>query len=141
MPTRLLLVMFATLLSGISPIVNNRAIKIHGPAVHVVIANVFLLVLSLAWLIFFHRQDVFFISQKSFSLAAAAGCIVFFAIAALFSAYQAAPQELTVITITTSFSFVILAFLNHLLGSKLAFHQWIGAVIALLGIILVRWKI
>jgi len=54
--------------------------------------------------------------------------------------YQIAPKELSMIAITISFSVVVLAIINHFLGDKLVFHQWVGAIITFLGIVLVNYK-
>lgn len=140
MPNWLPLAILVIIIFAVSPILNNRAIEIHGPTINLVIINVIFFVLGLFWFMLAGWQDILLVSKKSLILTSIAGIGSFVGIAMLFSAYKVAPKELSVITITVSFSVVVLAIINHFLGDKLTAHQWLGAVIALLGIVLVNWK-
>lgn len=131
----LVVIMFA-----IAPILSNKAIQIHGPVINFLILNVILGVLGLAWFLFSGRKDLHLVNNKSLSLALVAGVLSFFGVALTYSAYKMAPKELSLIVITLSFNVVVLAVINHFLGYKLSFLQWLGAIISFIGICLVNWK-
>lgn len=134
------LAILVIIIFAVSPILNNRAIEIHGPTINLVIINVIFFVLGLFWFMLTGWQDILLISKKSLILTSIASVGSFIGVAMLFSAYRVAPKELSVISITVSFSVVVLAIINHLLGNKLVFHQWAGAIIAFIGISLVNYK-
>ncbi|MBI2674480.1 MAG: hypothetical protein HYX22_01960 [Candidatus Yanofskybacteria bacterium] len=58
----------------------------------------------------------------------------------LLNAYKLAPNKLSEIMITMGFSMVIVALIEHLRGNKMEPHQWLGALISILGISLVHLK-
>lgn len=140
MPNWLPLSAAVVILFAIAPILSNKAIQIHGPVINFLILNVILGILCFIWFIFSGRQDIHLVNNKSLGLASVAGVLSFFGIAFVYSAYKMAPKDLSLIVITTSFNVVVLAIINHFLGDKLTFHQWLGAIIAFLGIVLVNWK-
>src|SRR3989344_1000411 len=133
MPSWLFLITIVTVLFAINPIFNNGGVQIHGPAIQMLVNSVVYTILVLIWLLFFRWEDVYLATNKSLGFGVASGVISFIAVAALFSAYQIAYNDLTPITIVVSFSVVVLAIINHFLGDKLMFHQWIGAIITFLG--------
>ena len=140
MPNWLPMVVFVMTIFAVSPILNNNAIKTHGPIINLAIINVVFFVLGSFWLFFYGLQDISLISKKSIVLTLISSSSSFVAIAVLFSVYKMAPKELSMISITLSFSVVVLAIINHFLGDKLVFHQWVGAIITFLGIVLVNYK-
>lgn len=125
---------------AIAPILSNKAIQVHGPIINFLILNLVLMVLGLIWFLFSGRQDIFLMTKKSLGIALIAGVFSFFGVAIMYFIYHVAPKELSMIAITISFSVVVLAIINHFLGDKLVFHQWAGAIITFLGIILVNYK-
>ncbi|MBI2063024.1 MAG: EamA family transporter [Candidatus Yanofskybacteria bacterium] len=140
MPAWLSLAMLVAIFFGVVPILSNKAIQIHGPIVNFLILNEVMFVLALTWLLFSGYQNIFLVTKKSLSFSLIGGVLSFFGVALIYSIYEMFPRELSLIAITTSFSVVILAIINNFLGEKLFFHQWLGAIIAFLGIVLVNWK-
>ncbi len=134
------LAMLAIILFAVAPILSNKAIQVHGPIMNFLIINFVLSVFSLIWFFLSGRQDISLINKRSLGLALVSGVISFFGIAIIYLLYKMAPKDLSIIAITTSFSVVVLAIINHFLGGKLGFHQWLGAIIAFLGVALVNWK-
>ncbi|MBI2669636.1 MAG: EamA family transporter [Candidatus Yanofskybacteria bacterium] len=140
MPNWLPLAGLVVIFFAIAPIFSNKAIQIHGPIINFLILNIIFGIFGLIWFLFSGRQDIDLVSSKSLGLTTIAGIISFFGVAFLYSAYKLAPKDLSFITITTSFSVVVLAIINNFLGNKLALHHWIGAIIAFIGIALVNYK-
>ena len=104
MPNWLPMVVFVMTIFAVSPILNNNAIKTHGPIINLAIINVVFFVLGSFWLFFYGLQDISLISKKSIVLTLISSSSSFVAIAVLFSVYKMAPKELSMISITLSFS-------------------------------------
>lgn len=133
------LTLIATICAGIFPLFFNKAIQTHGAFMNLVATNLVFTTFSIFWLAT-HSQDLSLITKRSLLLVSIGALINLIGGLCLFSAFKQNPIGLSVIVITLSFSVVIVAVLNHLLGNKLRPHQWIGALIAFLGIALVNWK-
>lgn len=139
MPSWFFTILLVAILLGISPILHNRAIQIHGPVVNLMSVSIIFVIFGSFWL-FIHKQDLQLLTKYSFLITTLTGFFSFVATMLLFNVYKMATKDLSLITITASFSIVITAIINNFLGNKLAFHQWVGSIITLLGIILVNWK-
>lgn len=139
MPSWFFTILLVAILLGISPILHNQAIQIHGPVVNLMSVSIIFVIFGSFWLII-HKQDLQLLTKYSFLITTLTGFFSFVATMLLFNVYKMATKDLSLITITASFSIVITAIINNFLGNKLAFHQWVGSIITLLGIILVNWK-
>ena len=63
MPNWLPLAILVMIIFAISPILNNRAIQVHGPIVNLAIINAVFFIFGLIWFIFCGRQDVLLINK------------------------------------------------------------------------------
>ena len=139
MPKWLLFVLISTIAGGIFPIFNNKNAQVLGPNITIVLYTFLFSIFGIAWLIF-HPRDLLKVDANSFFIATIATALNLISLFFLYSAYQLEPSKLSVIRIVLSFSVIVLIVINHFLGQKLLPYQWLGAVLALFGIVLVNWK-
>lgn len=133
------LTIIAVLCQSLMPPLHNKAIQTHGVMMNLVVCQIPFVSFLLFWLIT-HRHDLSLITRGSFALALIASILSLINAFSLFGAFKQKPAGNSVIMITCSFSFVLIAVINHLMGYKMQPHQWLGAVIAFLGIVLVNLK-
>ena len=135
-----LLTVLATLFQGVAPIFHNKATGIHGVMMNLLVCQIVFVTVPLIWTLT-HPQDLSLITKESFVFGVAASLVSLFYAICLFGSFKLKPDSSSEIMVTISFSIIILALINHFfLGYKMLPHQWLGAVITLLGIILVNLK-
>lgn len=135
----LVLTMIATLIGGAVPIFSNKNVQIVGPTMVMLMNTAFWAVVLSVWLIF-NRGQISLINKQSLVLTGAAQSLSIIGTFLIFTAYQSVPDKLSIIILTTSLSVVVTAIINNFLGHKLQPHQWMGAIIAILGISLIHLK-
>lgn len=134
----LIVTMIATFLGGFMPIFSNRSVKIHGPIPNMAILTIFFALVISGYLIM-HPEEFSLITKKSLVFTLFASLFSFSSTWLIFYAYMLAPAEkLPVIILTAGFSVIITAIISHFLGQKMEMHRWIGAVITLVGLVLVN---
>ncbi len=126
----------ATILFSVYPVFGNKAGQIHGENMNFVIDGL-LMFIGCIILSVIHRQDFQRITVASLGYAMIMGLSSVGFLLMLY-AWRIAPDKLSVIQITIGFSTVITAIIGSFVGSKMDFHQWVGAVIAFAGIALVN---
>ena len=135
-----LLTVLATLFQSVAPIFHNKAVGIHGAMMNLLVCQVVFAGFPLLW-VATHPRDLSLITARSFAFGLTASLASLFYALCLFGAFKLKPESNSEIVITIGFSTIGLALLNHfLVGYKMQPHQWLGAIIALLGVILVNLK-
>lgn len=134
----------ATVFFGVYPIFGVKSGQVHGEKINFIVdaSLMFLMALAMAVL---YKGDFGRVTRTSFfySLGFSMSSIGFIL---MLYAWRVAPEKFSAIMITAGFSTVIAAVIGHYFGSRLVFHQWLGALIALIGTVLVNldektWKV
>lgn len=133
------LTVLAMLCAGVFPVLHNKSVQIHGPLMQMTMISFVFVIFCGCWLVY-SPESMQLVTKGSFKIALMGGIVSICSNFLLLNAYVLARGKLSVITITMSFSIVIVALIEHFWGEKLEPHQWLGALIAFLGITLVNLK-
>lgn len=132
----LLASVLATILFGVYPIFGTKAGQIHGENMNFIIDGILMfvmcIILSIIYREDFHRITKTSLTYSMFMVLSSLGFLL------MLYAWRTAPDKLPIIQITMGFAAVITAIISNFTGAKMDLHQWIGATIAFMGIVLVN---
>ena len=127
----------STITFGVYPVFGNKAGQIHGDKINFIIDGC-IMFLMCAVMSLMYKEDFQRITKTSFVYSLPLGLSSIGFLLMLY-AWRLAPTKIGAIQITIGFSTIITAIICHVFtNARLESHQWIGALIALIGVSLVN---